>query len=533
MIIKHIPITKKENSNFKRVANYIVSTKGTDNRIARIKITNCESEDIDGAILEVIATQKHNTRSKNDKNYHFIISFKSGEVPSDNILDSIENYVCNALKMSSHQRISAVHTDTDNLHIHVVVNKINKTSFNMIEPYYPYKTFAKCCEYLEQKFNLQLDNHSPVLSVSEAKIKDLEAFTSIGSFVGFIRENFLDDILKAQNWQELHLKLNKKGIVIQQKGNGLVFTNGTLYVKASSVSREISKNRLEKKLGKFIVFNNLNIKKDLNFLYNKKPINFKVDTTNLYTAYKKYQEECSLIRTNRLRDLKLKKEYEKKVIKSKNKIRRSIVKSSKSSVKKFLYQSAYNTLLSNLKNIDKQYNASIAELKKQYKNLSWLEWLQQEAARGNHEAIKALRSRGNIEDINQSNFIYGKKEQFFDFKDKRITVTKSGTIIFKEGNCLVKDYGSSLSLGDNFTKDDLLKVLEISQKKFGNTINIKGTADFTNKILNFVCEKNIPIKFEDKNLEKKRIDLLNKKSKSSEQKINDGISNKVKRWLKI
>ncbi|MBF4377214.1 relaxase/mobilization nuclease domain-containing protein, partial [Vibrio anguillarum] len=90
-------------------------------------LTNCHADSVRDAISEVLATQQSNTRAKNDKTYHLIISFRSGEQLEQGVLSEIEKRVCDSLGFSDHQRISAVHNDTDNLHMHVAINKIHPT----------------------------------------------------------------------------------------------------------------------------------------------------------------------------------------------------------------------------------------------------------------------------------------------------------------------------------------------------------------------------------------------------------------------
>ena len=66
-----------------------------------------------------------NVRAKGDKTYHLVVSFPPGEHPTADQLRDIEDELCAAIGLADHQRISAVHTDTDHLHIHVAISKIH------------------------------------------------------------------------------------------------------------------------------------------------------------------------------------------------------------------------------------------------------------------------------------------------------------------------------------------------------------------------------------------------------------------------
>ena len=57
-------------------------------------------------------------------------------------LQKIEAQFCEALGFGEHQRVSAVHTDTDNLHIHVAINKIHPKNLTIHNPYCDYQALG-------------------------------------------------------------------------------------------------------------------------------------------------------------------------------------------------------------------------------------------------------------------------------------------------------------------------------------------------------------------------------------------------------
>ncbi len=74
-----------------------------------------------------------------------------------------------------------------------------------------------------------------------------------GQFVENVRELAGESFREAKGWQELHASLSQKGLTLQpsRAGRGLVITDGRRYVAASRVEREMSRPRLEARLGKF------------------------------------------------------------------------------------------------------------------------------------------------------------------------------------------------------------------------------------------------------------------------------------------
>ncbi len=101
-----------------------------------------------------LATQAQNKRSKSDKTYHLVVSLANGESLSREQSEDVENTICNGLGFAGHQRVSAVHHDTDHFHLHIAVNKIHPTTFHCVEPYYPYYKLDNLAKELEIKHGL-------------------------------------------------------------------------------------------------------------------------------------------------------------------------------------------------------------------------------------------------------------------------------------------------------------------------------------------------------------------------------------------
>lgn len=113
-------------SNIRRLIKYLTDTQGIAERVQEIRITGCESENAEWAALEMQAVQKMNHRAKGDRTYHLVLSFR--EEPSADVIRQAEDTVCDKLGYREHQRVSVVHGDTDNLHLHIAINKFTPKS---------------------------------------------------------------------------------------------------------------------------------------------------------------------------------------------------------------------------------------------------------------------------------------------------------------------------------------------------------------------------------------------------------------------
>lgn len=104
-------------SSYIGLVRYLLDPKNTLERVGRVTVINCHSDDPMVAALEVYATQELNRRAQDDKTYHFYFSFRHGEYPQSEVLLDCERELCRALGFEEHQRVSVVHRDTDNLHV--------------------------------------------------------------------------------------------------------------------------------------------------------------------------------------------------------------------------------------------------------------------------------------------------------------------------------------------------------------------------------------------------------------------------------
>lgn len=251
MIIKKINKRAGITDNFGSLVDYLTDSQNKSNRVSEIRITNCATDDLDFAKLDVLATQQMNKRSKKDKTYHLLISFDEKDRPlSKQELQAIEDKVCKDLGFEKHQRISVFHNDTNNPHIHIAINKVDPKKYTVKDPYRDHLTMAKTASEIEMKYNLTSTNHSKKYTVSEVQANDFEKQQGIESFKTYM-QRLVSYIKNKKSWSELHSFLATNGIQIKKRANGLVFISNNTRIKASTINRDFSLSKLEKRLGKF------------------------------------------------------------------------------------------------------------------------------------------------------------------------------------------------------------------------------------------------------------------------------------------
>lgn len=386
-------------SSFARLASYLIDTQGKDERVEAFNITNCEAATQQAAFTEILATQLSNTRAKTDKTWHMVVSFRAGEQIDASTLRSIEAEIVSALGFAEHQRISVVHSDTDNLHMHIVINRVHPVKLTVHDPHQSYRTLAKTCAALEKKYGLAVDNHEARQTISAGRAGDMERHSGMESLVGWIRREKINaKMLAVNSWAELHDVLNQYGLVVRKRGNGLIIAtaNGRVTVKASTVARDLSKSKLEKKYGSAFTAQEpaSNLAPPIK-RYSKRPVRLSRDTDVLWARYQKERHSNEISRRAGLNTLRQQRVAAVSMARAENRKRRASIQAARTNriQKRHLYGQASADLSTAQLQASADYWQARRNLRATRPVLAWADWLRREAERGDPSALAALRSR--------------------------------------------------------------------------------------------------------------------------------------------
>jgi len=509
MIAKHVPMKTLQKSDFSELVEYITNEQDKHERVGNISTTNCYNEQAHIAALEVINTQLLNTRSEADKTYHLIVSFRVGESPDEATLKAIEERICAGIGFSDHQRVSAVHHDTDNLHIHIAINKIHPTRYTIHEPFNAYHTLGQLCDKLEDEYGLQKDNHKANKTGSENRASDMERHADVESLLGWIKRECQDQIRGAQSWSLLHQVLRDHGLEMREHGNGLVIASDNgITVKASSVSREFSKQKLEGRLGTFTK-SALSGPGTPGKRYAKQPMRSKINTVELHARYKNKQQSSKVGRAYEWAKAIAKKNRLVEDAKRAGRLKRAAIKISGAPGigKKLMYAATSATLQADIAAINKQYMQERQEIYEKYQSATWADWLRSEATKGDKEALEALRGRETTTGLTGNTMAGKGAPKAFEAPFQRDSITKRGTIIYKVGESAVRDDGDKLKVSRGADDAAMLAALHMAQERYGNRITVNGTAEFMERIAHVAAAANLAITFDDVALEARRQQL--------------------------
>jgi hypothetical protein len=506
MIVKHIPIRTMNRSSFSGLVQYITNAQDKNERVGDVCITNCISEQPAWAAIEAEMAQRQNTRSLVDKTYHMLVSFRAGEQPSADTLKSIEVHLCAALGYQEHQRVSAVHHDTDHLHIHIAINKVHPAKLTVHKPFRDYKILADAALKLEQEYGLDHDNHIAQLTQGAAKAQDMEHTSGIESLIGWIKRGCLPELLSASSWEELHEVLIKNSLTLSERSNGLVITakNG-IAAKASSLHRQLSKPALEKRLGAFQPVLSQKVKATNS--YEIKPMASPVNTQQLWATYQ--QERRQQTQQQRVLQERAQHRKERRIEAAKKaaQLKRAVIQPTRGRLAKaVLHHTITDGLLKEIRTIQRDYQEDRRIAYAKGKHTVWFDWLKAKGMEGNVEALEVLRQRYERAAA-KGNVISGDDiGRFNDPIEAKIeTVTKRGTVHYQIAQNVLRDDGKVLRLSENVCEGVITAALNMATQRFGKELAITGTDTFRRQAI--AAGAKLTITFTDPNMEQQRLAL--------------------------
>jgi hypothetical protein len=501
MIAKHIPMKVPRRSSFRDLVAYITHAKGRQERIGLVQVTNCHQSEASDAVQEVLATQLRNRRACSDKTYHLLISFDAGDNPSLDARQSIEAALCEAIGFGGHQRISAVHTDTDNLHIHVAINKIHPQRLTIRNPYCDYKVLGAICQKLELAHGLAQTNHETLTRGARSHALDMEHAAGMESLLGWIRRECLTDLRQAQNWAALHEVLGRNGLALQERGNGLVISDQEgRVVKASSVARELSKAQLVKQFGPFEPASQRMAQAVRS--YRMRPVSNDQGTDALYLRYQAEQAFRRDARARSVRELRQKKHELTIAAKNQARLKRGLIQQLDCDrlSKRVLYHQASAALRTDIQTFREQHRAGCKQIMQHAQPLAWFDWLANRAALNDEAALFALRRRKHRAE-RRANCLLGTIRQHGMAAMPGLTVdsvTKQGTIIYRDKDFVIRDSGNCLEVAEGLTQAGLEVALSMAMQRFGSRITLLGDAAFRERVLRTSKALKLSVSFVDR-----------------------------------
>lgn len=232
--------------------------------------TNCFSLATSAAEMNMVAMQNRHCK---DPVYHVILSWPEAERPTADQIFDCARHCMNTLGMADHQYVFAIHDDTDNLHCHMTVNRVNPVSYKAASLYNDRFNLHRACRELELKHGWSHDNGAYMVNDDGAVVRkhhffksapsaarELEIFSDQESLFSYTVEHCRDKLDKlflqdGYDWSDVHNIMIAAGLELRQKGSGLAIydlgNENLPPVKASNIHPELTLQSQQELIGAF------------------------------------------------------------------------------------------------------------------------------------------------------------------------------------------------------------------------------------------------------------------------------------------
>jgi hypothetical protein len=221
-----------------------------------------------GQQAEMVALAMECTKSKYPIQ-HWVASWHEGEQPKPEQVEELLDVFLEQLGLEAHQVIAALHQDTENIHLHVAVNKVNPKTNKVVKPARGWDIEAahRAVAIIEHRQGWRREpngrytiledgtvarvgklNFTPAVPTRAA---DMENRMGLKSAARIAIEEAGELIRAASTWANLHQCLAERGMRYVKAGGGAQIFVGDQPIKASTAGHWCSLSKLTKRLGAF------------------------------------------------------------------------------------------------------------------------------------------------------------------------------------------------------------------------------------------------------------------------------------------
>ncbi len=228
---------------------------------------NCLCASRAGQKAEMIALAQEAVASRNPIQ-HWVLSWRESEQPTPAQLEQAVDLFLDELGMQAHQALYAFHADTDDFHLHLVVNRVHPETLKVIKPNggFDLEAAHRAIARIEhvQGWEREPNGRYRVSATGElvresrrrepgpgSKARDLEARTGTRSAEGIALAEGVPLLRRATGWADLHRGLAARGLRLEPRGRGAVLWVGEIAVKVSRLGRECGLGALCQRLGAY------------------------------------------------------------------------------------------------------------------------------------------------------------------------------------------------------------------------------------------------------------------------------------------
>ncbi len=273
--VKNPSLGSSKTDRVNGLANYIVSPENS-NESEKCIYAGARGFTLAGTHAarkaEMISLASEAVRSKDPIN-HYILSWRDGERPTREHVEGAVDILLDELGLQEHQAIYGLHSDTDNLHMHIAVNRVHPETLKVIKPNkgFDIEAVHKAIARIEHAQGWEREKSGRYVVLEDGDLardgsqidagkqrqpdaskRDMENRTGEKSAERIAIEQAGPIIKVAKSWGEIHTKLAEIGMRYEQFGSGAIIFIGEVGVKASNIDRAAGFAKLQKRLGVYI-----------------------------------------------------------------------------------------------------------------------------------------------------------------------------------------------------------------------------------------------------------------------------------------
>src|ERR1022692_4596500 len=235
----------------------------------------------ESAGIEMDRVARRNERVK-DAAYHYVLSWQSGETPTDSQAFDAVTATLTALNLAEHQWLGAIHRNTQHVHTHVAVNRVNPATYKSVYPKGDWLVLDQACRELELnhgwshtagpfKVEVGVDSATRIVRARRddadvakpsptTKARDFAAWNGVESFQEWLgkapAESLRRELEKPDaSWYNVHESHKSFNLEYRTKGSGAVVLDRSaperMRAKASHLGRFASFGQLVARLGTY------------------------------------------------------------------------------------------------------------------------------------------------------------------------------------------------------------------------------------------------------------------------------------------
>lgn len=222
---------------------------------------------------EMLALAQASAHSRDPIN-HYVLSWQRGEQPTPAQVEDAVDLLLDELGLTDHQVLYGLHADTDNAHLHLMVNRVHPVTRKTVEinKGFDLEALHRAVARIERAQGWRREANGRYRVQADGTVERVRAGAAPAPDGGFAEGRHRQGdrraggakfaervavgdgapaIRAAASWADLHRRLAVLGMRYARQGSGALVWVGETAVKASRVGRACSLGALERRLGPY------------------------------------------------------------------------------------------------------------------------------------------------------------------------------------------------------------------------------------------------------------------------------------------